>query len=104
MTRRIAIVARLREGAGPHVAELLQGGPPFDPDERGLDAHAVFVSASEVVFVFEGPDVETAVSDLVDDPFAHGLSDALDRWRDLVDGPPRIARPAYDWRRPEKDH
>lgn len=79
-------------------AELLEAGPPFDPADVGLTRHEVYVSAGEVVFVFEGPEVDTVVSDLVDDPFRPQLKDALDAWRGLVDQDHiRIARPAFAW-------
>ena len=96
---RIAIVARLKECAEPRAAELLAAGPPFDPDEEGLESHAVYLSAGEAVFVFEGPEVEWIVDDLVGDPFRWPLLQAFEAWRSLVDGDPRIARAVYAWRR-----
>jgi hypothetical protein len=94
---QFAVVARLKPGREARAAELLQQGPPFDPAERGLQRHAVYLSATEVVFVFEGPDAEAIVSDLVDEPFSWLLRERFDDWRPLVDGPPRIARSAYVW-------
>lgn len=94
---RFAIVARLKPGTEPRAAELLRNGPPFDPAERGFERHAVYLSATEVVFVFEGREAEWIVSDLVDDPFSWLVSAALDAWRPLIDGQPRIARPQYAW-------
>jgi hypothetical protein len=94
---RIAIVAHLKDGVEPRARELLEGGPPFSPRERGLSGHAVYLSASEVVFVFEGDEVEWRVDDLVNEPFQWPLAAAFDRWRELVEGPPRIARAVYAW-------
>jgi hypothetical protein len=51
---RVAIVARLKEGGGPRAAELIAAGPPFELAETGLTRHSVYLSAGEVVFVFEG--------------------------------------------------
>jgi hypothetical protein len=84
-------------------AELLEAGPPFDPAEAGLARHEVYLSAGEVVFVFEGPEVDGIVAGLVDDPFHPRITDALAEWRDIVDQEHvRIARPAYAWpRRPD---
>lgn len=96
---KFAIVARLQPGAEPRAAELLRTGPPFDPTERGFERHAVYLSAGEVVFVFEAPEAESIVSDLVDEPFSWLLSDALEAWRPLIDGHPRIARVEYSWER-----
>jgi hypothetical protein len=96
---QIAIVARLRPGAEPEARKLVEGGPPFDPAEAGLRRHAVYVAAEEVVFVFEAPDVEWIVDDMVDAPFQWRLTQAFEAWRSLIDGQPRIARAAYAWTR-----
>lgn len=96
---QFAIVARLQPGAEPRAAELLSTGPPFDPAERGFERHAVYLSAGEVVFVFEAPEAESIVSDLVDEPFSWIVTDALEAWRPLIDGHPRIARVEYSWER-----
>jgi hypothetical protein len=98
--QQLAIVARLKSGAEPRAAELISEGPPFDPEERGFMRHVVYLSAGEVVFVFEGDDVEWMVDDLVDDPFQWPVLAAFDTWRLLVEGDPRIARPAYVWEAP----
>ena len=54
---RLVLVARLKPEATAAAAELVAHGPPFDPEERGLSRHGVFVSAGEVIFVFEAPEV-----------------------------------------------
>ena len=96
----IALVARLKDGAEPRARELLAAGPPFDARAHGLVHHAVYVSATEVVFVFSGEEVEWSVDDLVSEPFQWRLQEALDAWRDVVDGPPRIARLVFSWTAP----
>ena len=95
--QQLAIVARLKTGAEPRAAELIARGPPFNPEASGLDRHTVYLSAGEVVFVFEGREVEWIVEQLVDDPLRPLAADALEEWRPLVEGEPRIARPAYVW-------
>jgi hypothetical protein len=95
---QLAIVARLKPGVEARAAELIANGPPFDLRESGLESHTVYLSADEVVFVFEGREVEWIVDRLVDDPFHWLVTSALDRWRPLVEGQPRIARPAYAWK------
>ena len=98
--RQLALVARLKDGAELRAAELIAAGPPFDPENAQLERHAIYLSAGEVVFVFEGPEVDVAVDDLmVADPFRWDVSAALDDWRPLIDGEPRIARPAFVWER-----
>lgn len=97
---QLLIVARLREGKHEEAEALLRGGPPFDPEELGLHRHAAYLSASEVVFVFEAPEVEWIVSDIVDDPV---LSAALAPWRAVVDGPPRMAHERYYWARNKQE-
>jgi hypothetical protein len=49
------------------------------------------------VFLFEAHQVEWPVTALVDDPFQWMVAEALDAWRPLVDGHPRIAREQFSW-------
>jgi hypothetical protein len=95
---RLTIVARLQPGKYREAEALLRAGPPFDPELLGLYAHSVSLTATDVVFVFEAPEVEWIVNDLIDDPV---LSAALAPWRDIVDGPPRLAHERYSWSRDE---
>jgi hypothetical protein len=94
---KVAIVARLKPGAEPRAGELLSGGVPFEVEESGLERHVVYLSAGEVVFVFEGPDVDSIVDSLISEPFHWPLLRAFEAWRPLIEGNPRIARPAYEW-------
>jgi len=93
---RIALVARLKPGTEERAEQLLAGGPPFDPRESGFNRHEVYVSASEVIFVFEAQEVEWILDEMMSE-LGGSLPPALAAWRDLVDGPPRIARPAFVW-------
>ena len=95
--KRAAIVARLKEGSGPRAAQLIAGGPPFDLAETGIVNQSVFLSTGEVVFVFEGDQVEWIVEDLIDDAFQPELQSAFDRWRPIIDGTPRTARERIGW-------
>jgi hypothetical protein len=97
--RRFVIVARLAPGTRDQVLELLRSGPPFDPKLTRLRRHAVYLSDAEVVFQFEDHDAEWEVDDLVGDIFHPEVTDALERWRPLLDGRPRIASEAYFWER-----
>jgi hypothetical protein len=94
---RVAIVVRLKPGSGPRAAELIAAGPPFDLGETGIARHSVYLSAGEVVFVFEGHQVEWMVDDLINDPFQPQLQSAFEEWRSIVDGSPRIAREQFGW-------
>jgi hypothetical protein len=95
--KRVAIVARLKEGSGPRAAQLISGGPPFDLAEIGLASHSVYLSAGEVVFLFEGDQVEWTVDELIDNPFRPEIQSAFDQWRAIIDGSPRIAREQFGW-------
>jgi hypothetical protein len=93
---RLMIVARLREGSHEEAEGLIAKGPPFDAEEQGFHRHAVYLTASEVVFLFEAPEVEWIVNDLVDD---RAMSSAFGPWGKLIDGSPRLAHEGYYWSR-----
>ena len=95
---RVGIVARLKQGSEPRAAQLIAEGPPFDLAEIGLLAHDVYLSPGEVVFIFEGHDVEWIVDELIDSPFQHELQTVLGLWRAIVEGAPHIAREQFEWR------
>ena len=94
---RVAIIARLKEGSERRAAELVGAGPPFDLTDTGIVRHTIYISASEAVFVFEGDEVEWIVDQLIDEPFHYELHRALEQWREIVDGQPRVARERFDW-------
>jgi len=93
---RAVVVLPLREGASERAAELLRTGPPFDPGEVGLERHHVFLTEREAIFVFEADSLDAA-----DKLIGEGsLWPAASVWKDLVEGPPRLAQDAYSWVRP----
>ena len=96
---RLALIAQLKPGSEPRAKELIAKGPPFDPRESGFDRHSIYLSATEVIFVFEAHEVEWLVDSLIDEPFHWMLRDALDEWRPLVEGRPRMAREQFFWER-----
>jgi hypothetical protein len=98
----VAIIVHLKPGAEAEAQELISDGPPFALEEPGLVRHTVYLSADDVVFVFEGHEVEWIVDAIATDPYRWRIVDAFDRWRLLVQGPARIARPAFDWRLDEQ--
>ena len=93
---RLMIVARLREGAHQEAEALIANGPPFDAEELGFHRHAVYLTAGEIVFLFEAPEVEWLVNDMVDDPL---ISTAFGPWQKLIDGTPRLAHERFYWSR-----
>jgi hypothetical protein len=93
---RLMIIARLKEGAHEEAEAILRNGPPFDPEELGLHRHAAYLTAGEVVFLFEAPEVEWIVNDIVDDPV---LSAAFGHWQKLIEDTPRLAHERFYWSR-----
>ena len=100
---RVAIIARLKEGSEQRAAELVAAGPPFDLADSGIVRHSIYISPGEAVFVFEGHEVEWIVDDLIDEPFHDELQRALDQWREIVEGRPRVARERYGWQLDETE-
>jgi hypothetical protein len=94
--KRLVITARLKPDASAEAARLIAGGPPFDPAALGLNRHAVYLSHGEVVFVFEGPEVEWVVDELVGEE-VH--SSSFREWEGLLEEVPRLAREEYFWER-----
>jgi hypothetical protein len=94
--KRLMIVARLRDDAHDEAEVLLAEGPPFDPEQVGLERHSAYLTAGEVVFLFEGPEVEWVVNDLVDDP---RVAPFFAPWEKLIDGAPRLAHERFHWSR-----
>ena len=73
-------------------AQLLRSGPPFDPEEVGLDRHHVFLTDEEAVFVFEADDLEAAERLIGGETFWKAAA----AWKDSSPGPrasPRTPTP-----------
>ena len=92
--QRVVVTAKLKPGSHEAAAELLASGPPYDPGEIGLVRHGVYLGSSEVVFVFEGPDVENRLRDLLNDRAA---SASFAVWGPLLDGTPAAAHELFYW-------
>jgi hypothetical protein len=94
---RVVVVIPLKPEVHDRVRLLVRGGPPFDPQEAGLEQHHVFLTEHEAVFALEGSTPE-AIERLVQDA---NVWIAASAWTEVVAGPPRVAEDIYDWVRPE---
>jgi hypothetical protein len=94
---RVAVVVPLRPDAIQAARALVEQGPPFDLADTPLEAHAVYLTDYEAVFVFEGPDARVVVERLVGEA---GVWTAATAWRGHLAGKPRVAETIYSWRRP----
>jgi hypothetical protein len=80
---RVVLVARLKPGEREHAEKLLADGVgPIGPET--VDRWAVFLSESEVVFLFEGEGARASVLKTLDDPV---MSTGLAPWLPLFEGP-----------------
>jgi hypothetical protein len=93
----LVVVAPLKPGCLERAQELLDAGPPFELEGSRFDSHEVFLTENEVVFVFEGPAIagETLTFD-ADDPV---ITQAARAWAECLEERPRVARPAFSWKR-----
>ena len=93
---RVAVVVPLRLGALEDARALIDSGPPFALDETLLDAHAIFLTDAEAVFVFEGSQAREVIEAIVGEA---DVWEAATAWRPLLAGKPRVAEPAFAWHR-----
>jgi len=94
VTTALNVVVPLRPGAAAKARELLDAGPPFDPEALGLTEHWVAVTEKEVVFSFSGHGVHSLLERGAKDPslWRAGLA-----WRSLIAGRPRVAETVFTW-------
>ena len=92
---RLAVVLPLRAGSRAAVRELIAAGPPFDPDELGLDHHQVFLTASEAVFIFEWTLRSSGLDALLNDSALWYRAG----WGEHSAGLPKIAEDVFSWTR-----
>ena len=94
-TSRMVVVVPVKESAREQVRALVAKGPPFDLPSSGLDAHHVFLTEREAIFVFEAVD-RSALERLVANVDVWAAAEA---GREYVLGEPRLAEDAYSWTR-----
>jgi hypothetical protein len=95
---RLVLVARLKLGGRQRAEELLAehatlGAAELAPD---LDRHAIYLSETELVFLFEGEGSRESVRAVFNDPVQSTL---ISHWLPLFDGPLHRAEEAYFWER-----
>jgi len=95
---RIAVVVPLKPGAYEAAAKLVDEGPPFTLADSPLDGHCVFMNDREALFIFEGPDAQHIVEEIIGEASVWA---AASEWRNLLDGKPRIADSVFAWHRPK---
>jgi hypothetical protein len=93
---RLIVTARLLPGTGEEARRLIELGPPYPVDRYQLRRHSVHVADGVVLFVFEGPDVEWVVEEMVNDPI---LAASFSAWAPLLEERPSIAREVFAWER-----
>jgi hypothetical protein len=94
---QLVVVVPLKEGAFEEAKGLLAGGPPMDLSGSDFERHEVFLTPSEVVFVFSTPeDVPAMLHVRADDPTFWRAAKA---WQPLIDGRPRKAETVFSWSR-----
>jgi hypothetical protein len=91
---RVAVVATLMPGSRERAAEIIAGGAPYGLRLAGFERHSVFLADEAVVFVFEGPEIEGLVRELVND---RASSAAFAVWAPLLQGTPVLAREEFYW-------
>jgi hypothetical protein len=91
--KRATVVVSLKEGATDQVRPLVAQGPPLDLATAAFTHHQLLLTDREAIFVFETlneGDLDTLLSQV--DVWTAA-------WRELIDGPPRLAEMAYSWER-----
>lgn len=92
--RRVAIVVPLAPGMRDMARSAIAEGPPFDPDEVGVDFHEVLLTERDAIFVFglrDGPAGLERI--LASDDFWS----VVRWWERVAGGRPYVADVAYDW-------
>lgn len=91
---RVAVVVPLKEDALELARELIADGPPFDPADKSLARHEVFVTGTEAIFVFSGEDACESVRAIMRDS---AVWPAAERWGACLADRPRLAETGFAW-------
>jgi hypothetical protein len=95
---RFVLAARLKPDGRKRAETLLAEHSAFGAEEleAAFDRHAIFLSDTEAIFLFEGEGAHEAVRALFNDP---ARSTLVSRWYPLFDGPLHRVSEAYFWKR-----
>jgi 6-phosphogluconolactonase/glucosamine-6-phosphate isomerase/deaminase len=93
---RVMLAARLRDGTRRRAEQLVTAEVRASAPEKAFARGAIFLSDSEVVFLFEGAGAADAVRRILDDP---ATSTVLGSWLPLFDGPLHRVYEAHSWQR-----
>ena len=95
---RFVLVARLKPDARRQAQALLaeHWALGMEELETHLDRHTIFLTETEVIFLFEGNGAHEAVRALFNDPVR---STPMSHWLPLLDGPLHQAPEEYVWER-----
>jgi hypothetical protein len=67
---RVVLVAHLKPGSRERARELLAEHSSREDIEAAFERHAIFLSETEAVFFFEGPDADRSVRAIFNNPSA----------------------------------
>ena len=90
----VGIVVPLRKRALAEAAALIEQGPPFDLAALGIERHEVLLSEREVIFLFEGTQLDETMQRLLRDP---SVWQAASGWSRVIAGRPRLAEQRFGW-------
>jgi len=90
----VGIVVPLRKRALADAAALIEQGPPFDLEAIGVARHDVLLSEREVIFLFEGTQLDETMQRLLRDP---SVWQAASGWARVIAGPPRLVEQRFGW-------
>jgi len=95
---RFVLAARLKPDGRQRAEALLAEHSALGVEEleTSFDRHSIFLSETEVIFLFEGKGAHEAVRALFNDPVRSTL---IGHWLPLFDGPLHQAPEAYSWER-----
>jgi hypothetical protein len=95
---RFVLTARLKPGGHQRAQTLLAEHSALSTGEleKAFDRHAIFLSETEVIFLFEGEGTDESVRALFNDPVRSAV---IGHWLPLFDGPLHRTAEAYVWER-----
>jgi hypothetical protein len=91
---RVAVVLPLKPGKIDRARALVAEGPPFDPEDKSLARHEVFLTDREAIFVFFGANACRSIREIVRDTSVWAVAN---RWSTCLAGRPRLAETGYAW-------